>query len=334
MLNLYLDQIRRGRDLMPAQARQCLETILTGSIAEETVVQLLHGLADKGESAGEITGFAQALLARATALDLPGPAIDLCGTGGVPFDRFNVSTAAAFIVAAGGVTVLKHGNRGSRIANGSFDLLEALQCRFDFSPQQLTQVRSQTNLCLLFAPLYHPAMKQVAAARKQANRRTVFNLAAPLCNPAQPPFQLVGTTDLPTARRLGQVLKNLGRRRALVVTGEPGIDDLSISGTSHIVEWRDGAFSEFSLHPTQLGIEPVPYDQIPGGDYRRNAGLFLALLEKGQPHPLRDLVCLNAGAAFYCAGETSTIEAGYTRALELLEGGHVWRRFVEYRSLE
>ena len=333
MIDQFIHKVRCDQDLEMEEAKACLNTILEGDYDDAVIADLLCALSIKGESVSEITGFARGLLDKSISVNLPGEAIDICGTGGLSFDRFNVSTASAFVVASGDIPVIKHGNRGSKKPNGSFDLLESLGCRFDFNSDQISEIFLKTNICFLFARTYHPVMKKVAEARRLAGRRTIFNLSAPLCNPAHPHFQVVGTTDIKTARRLAQVLMDLGKKRGLVVTGEPGIDDISTSGKTHVVELEGQEYKEFELNPSDFGIQSQDYESIPGGDHLKNAEILLNLFRDGSPKSILDLVCVNSGAAFYCFGKTDSIYDGYILSKQLISEGKVQDRFERYRNL-
>ena len=225
----YTSTVAAGNDLTADEARACADAVFADAATElDQVVALLQALAEKGEAASEVTGFARAILERATPAPdgVRGRGVDLAGTGGSGLARFNVSTAAAFTVAAAGTPVVKHGNRGSRQPNGSFDFLDALGIDYAMAPEAMARCFAETGLAFFFARAWHPAMAAVAPARQQVARRTIFNLAAPLCNPAQPPYQFMGASSVAAAELLIEVLADLGRRRALVVCGAPGIDDL------------------------------------------------------------------------------------------------------------
>lgn len=331
MLEPYLKRLRAGENLGEAEARNCLDALLDESPDDETAAAVLVALADKGETAAEITGFAQGMLARAVALDLAEDSLDLCGTGGSGLDRFNVSTTAAFVLAAGGVPVAKHGNRGSRIPNGSFDLLESLDCPFELDPAQNRALFEKHSLCFVYGRRYHPALAKMAPVRRLASRRTVFNLAAPLCNPATPAYQVVGTVNEATAATLVPVLQALGRSRALVVVGEPGIDEVSLAGRTRFSEISPDGVRTFGHMPDDFGLQAVPYEALPGGDYRQNRETFLELMQHNRPAPLLDMVCLNAGAAFYCRGQSASLPAGHALARELFDSGAVRQKFEDFR---
>ncbi|MCY3740959.1 MAG: anthranilate phosphoribosyltransferase [Candidatus Poribacteria bacterium] len=333
MISEYIDKVKVGGSLQVSEAEQCLNTILEKDVPDKQIAELLIALSEKGETADEILGFSRALLAKSRPVPLTSNAIDSCGTGGSGLDRFNVSTTAAFVLSAGGVPVIKHGNKGSKRPNGSFDLLEKLGCEFDFEDNRLADIFTKTKVCFLFARTYHPVMKEVVAARQMANRRTIFNLSAPLCNPANPQYQILGTIDVGMGRQLAEVLRQLGRKRFLIVVGEPGIDEVSISGATHIFELTDGVVKEYNIKPSDFGITERDYSTIPGGDNDENAEIFLSLLQNQAPESVLDLVCLNAGAAFYCFGRTDSIGEGFDLSKSLFSKGFVQEKFLEYKRL-
>ncbi len=333
MISKYIDKIKVGRSLQSDEAEQCLNIILEKDVADGQIAELLIALSEKGESADEILGFSRALLAKSRSVSLPSNAIDSCGTGGSGLNRFNVSTTAAFVLSAGGVPVVKHGNKGSKRPNGSFDLLEKLGCEFDFEDDRLARIFAKTNVCFLFARAYHPVMKKVVTARQMADRRTIFNLSAPLCNPANPQYQILGTIDVAMGRQLAEVLRQLRRKRFLIVIGDPGIDEISISGPTHIFERAGNVTREYKITPSDFGITEQNYDTIPGGDSDENAEIFLSLLQNRTPEPILDLVCLNAGAAFYCFGRTDSIKDGFDLSKSLFARGLVQDKFLEYKRL-
>ena len=333
MISGYLEILRNNKDLTQQEAEKCLNMIFHESVNDDDIAELLILLAEKGETIDETAGFSKSLLKNAVTLNLTRESIDLCGTGGSGRNRFNISTLSAFILASGGVKVIKHGNKGSRCPNGSFDLLEKLECPFDLSAGKQKEVFDATNLCFVFARKYHPAMKKVVPARKKAGRRTIFNIIGPLCNPAQPYYQIIGTTDHEKAKLIAQVLAQSDRKKCLVVVGEPGIDELSISGKTTLYEVEENKVKEYTIAPQDYNIPLIKYEYLPGGDADTNAGLFLDLItNKGNIH-LKDMVCLNTGAAFYCAGLESSIAGGYKRSCILIETGKVDQVYKKYRDI-
>jgi anthranilate phosphoribosyltransferase len=266
--------LQERRDLQPQEARECINQLLDPEVSDSLKAEVLIALADKGESVQEILAFSQALLDKALPYDLTRESIDLCGTGGAGHNRFNVSTTSAFILAGAGIPIMKHGNKGSKRPNGSFDLLEELGLRVDFSPEEQQEVYDETGLCFLFARMVHPAMKAVVAARKLAGRRTIFNIVGPLCNPVRPHYQIVGTIDQRIGRNLLEVMQGQGRKGAMVVMGEPGIDEISIAGKSRIWDLRQEEIREYSVQPEDFGMSAVPYTSLPGGMPRRMPSSF------------------------------------------------------------
>ena len=333
MISKYIDKIKVGRSLQSDEAEQCLNIILEKDVADGQIAELLIALSEKGETADEILGFSRALLAKSRPVPLPSNTIDSCGTGGSGLNRFNVSTTAAFVLSAGGVPVIKHGNKGSKRPNGSFDLLQKLGCEFDFEDNRLADIFAKTKVCFLFPRTYHPVMKKVVTARQMADRRTIFNLSAPLCNPANPQYQILGTIDVEMGRQLAEVLRQLGRKRFLIVVGEPGIDEVSVAGATHIFELTDGVVKEYNIKPSDFRITERDYSTIPGGDSDENAEIFLSLLQNQAPESVLDLVCLNAGAAFYCFGRTDSIGEGFDLSKSLFVKGFVQEKFLEYKRL-
>lgn len=333
MIQKYIERLKAGESLSTNEAEACLNTIFENDVPDEAIAKLLVAFSDKGETAEEILGFCRVLLAKAVLPPLPAEVIDLCGTGGSGLDRFNVSTTSAFVLAAGGVPVLKHGNKGSKRPNGSFDLLEKLGCQFDLEADQMRTVFDASNMSFLFARKFHPVMKKVIVARQMAERRTIFNLSAPLCNPANPHYQIVGTIDARIGNALVQVLQELGRKRFMIVIGAPGIDEISISGETQVFEYNQGEVEEYTLSPSDFGIEAQDYDTIPGGDYKENEGIFLSLMDNQESASVLDMVCLNAGAAFYCFGKTETILDGYLLSKDLFANGCVKEQFLKLKRV-
>jgi len=331
MLTDLAAKIQRRENLTRQESVSAAEAILAGGHDEDAIAQFLVALAEKGETADEIAGFASALMTRAVRVEAPAGAVDLCGTGGSGLPRFNVSTAAAFVVAACGLPVAKHGNKGSRQPDGSFDLIEALGLPVQLAPEVAGNALREVGLAFLFARAYHPIMKNVVGARKKAGRRTIFNLVGPLCNPSGVSLQVIGTADATKLDALSQALRMLGRERALVVRGEPGIDEFSISGASEVVEITRDSVRRFRLTPEECGVRTVAYNNLPSGLAPENARSFHSLLEGKAPEPVRSIVALNAGAVLYAAGRARAISNGYRQALECIADGRMKRKFEEYR---
>lgn len=332
MIGEHLDKIRDGENLSSPEATEAARSILDGSEDDQTIAQFLVALAEKGETGEEIAGFAGELLRQATPVDAPTGAVDLCGTGGGDLPRFNVSTAAAFVVASCGVVVAKHGNRGSRRPNGSFDLLEKLGIPVELPPELVEESLREVGIGFIFARAYHPVMKRVANARQVAGRRTIFNLVGPLANPARVSCQLVGTADVSKTRVLAEALQLLKKERALVVYGEPGVDEFSVSGISSMLEVRPEGIDEKQFTPTEAGITLCDYESLPTGDCEENAEVFRLLLNDEAPEGIRKMVALNSGAVLYLTGAAESIEGGFHRAEAAITDGLFKQKFVEMTS--
>lgn len=333
MFDTALLKVESGHDLTTEESSRCLAEIFKGEILEEKIIAFLKALQSKGESVSEILGFAKELSSRGIAVSGLENAVDTCGTGGSGLDRFNIGTTTAFVLASGGYPVAKHGNKGSKKSNGSFDLLDALDVNFDLSPEQEKEIFKKTGLVFLYARNHHPEMKIVGPARAKLSTRSIFNIIGPLCNPANVQFQVVGISNKELGEKLIRVLKSLGRKRAIVVYGEPGIDEFSISGPS--IYWLLNEKGEISVHHIDVGIIGIQrrdFDQIPGADAKVNRDLFLKILEGEECDGLLDMVALNAGAAIHVLGRSVTIIDGCNTARELIHSGQTKDFFEEYRN--
>jgi anthranilate phosphoribosyltransferase len=254
-------------------------------------------------------------------LTAPANALDLCGTGGDGLGTLNISTAVSFVVAACGVPVAKHGNRSASSRSGAADVLEALGVNINLDPQAAASVLADTGLVFLFAQTHHPAMKHVGAARKQIGRRTIFNLLGPLANPARVTHQLVGVFSSDWLVPYAEALKALGSRRAWIVHGKDGLDEVSISGPTQIAILDDGHVTTRELAPEDAGLGRSPLAEITGGNAAHNAHALRHLLQAGSPGAYRDIVLLNAGAALMVAGVAKDVKDGVAKATQALDSG-------------
>ncbi len=323
--------VARAHGMDVVQAQEFLTLLLSGTLAVNDGARLLVRLAERGETATELAALVRALHATCVQIPAAGPCLDLCGTGGSGRTRFNVSTTAAFVLAAAGVPVAKHGNRGSARPNGSFDLLDALSIPFQLPPAALAQLRAETGVCFLFARAMHPAVAAVAPYRKAAERRTIFNLAGPLANPYRPTRQLVGVANRAVAAVLADALQMLGVERALVVWGEPGIDEVSISGATHWLDVTPAAVISGTWTPAQM----IPYERIPAGDAAENAGEFQRLLTGTGDSAAAQMVAVNAAAAMdlWHGRPVLADPATIAQAHALLIGGPALAAFTRHRAL-
>lgn len=311
---------------------QLIEHMLSGSLSDEQIAEAIISLRNKGENSDDICEYVNVINQHSKSLSPQGDLLDVCGTGGSGLSRFNVSTASAFVLSALGVPVIKHGNRGSQRPNGSFDLLERLGIDIEQTPNQIEETIAKVDLGFVFAKHYHPSLKSVANARKLAGGRSIFNLAGPLSNPAKITYQVIGTADHSKAEVLAEACIKLGRKRAAVVYGEPGIDEVSISGASHIYECLDGKIQHYQITPKDFGITPVPYDEIPGGDVDVNIEIFNELLNGSTDSSIIDMVALNSGMALYIAGKESSIIDGYKASIDCITSGKMCAQFNAYTS--
>jgi anthranilate phosphoribosyltransferase len=300
----------------------------------------------KGETVEEIVGFAQAIRQEATklktedgeALDLSGTErdalVDTCGTGGDTSGTFNISTATALTIAGAGVRVAKHGNRSISSKCGSADVIEALGVKIDLSPPRIAACLQETGIAFLYAPAMHSAMKYVQPARRELRLRTVFNLLGPLTNPAGASAQVVGVYSADLVEKLAEALSELGVRRALVVHGRDGLDEITISAASKIAEVRNGQVHVYEVTPEDFGLRRASLAEIAGGDAKQNAAIIRAILD-GERSARRDVVLLNAAAALVAAGHADHIAEAVPLAAYALDSGHARQRLqllVEFTS--
>ncbi len=330
MLERILGNLKAKQDLCSSEAESCLEEMLQENVTDAQRMEIMGALADKGETPEEIAAFAKVLRKHWIPTEINSPAVDLCGTGGSNLVRYNVSTTVAFVLASGGFPVAKHGNRGSKTNNGSFDFLETLGIDIDVSPTREVELFEKFQLCFLFARAHHPAMKTLGPARVQLGRRSIFNLIGPLCNPASVDYQIVGVSDPKLGPKMIQVLKQLGKKRAMVVWGEPGIDECSTCGSSTYWLLDQGNISEFKIDLDDLGIEKGDFESFPRGDCLDNAETFYRLLNGESCSGLLDMIALNAGAAIFVLERAESIKAGFEIAKELLVSGKTKDYFESY----
>ncbi len=336
-LKPLLAKLLKGEDLTPEEMQQAMTEMMEGRATGAQIGAFLTALRLKGETWQEIAAAARTL--REHALKLPielppeEPLVDTCGTGGDQKGTFNVSTAAAFVVAAGGVKVAKHGNRSVSSKCGSADVLEALGVKIDMPPEMAASCLKETGFCFLFAPLYHPAMKNVMGPRRELGFRTIFNLLGPLANPAGANVQVLGVYDFRLTEKIAFALDELGCRRALVVFGEEGYDELVITGSTKVSELREGRITTYYVDPEDVGLELCEDpEELKGGDARQNAAIIQAIFEGREKGPKHDMLVLNAGAAFYAAEKTIDLKAGVKMASEIIASGAALEKLMEVIS--
>jgi anthranilate phosphoribosyltransferase len=325
-----LTRLSQHASLSAAEAAEAMRVIMSGEASPGQIGGFLMALRTKGETADELDGLARAALSFARPVSPPAPVIDTCGTGGDRTGTFNISTIAAIVAAAAGVTVAKHGNRAASSQCGSADLLETLGVRIDLDAAGVERCLAGAGIGFMFAPVFHPAAGHAAPVRRELRVPTVFNFLGPLTNPARPYAQTVGVSD---PRMLPVVSEVLARRgiRAKVFRGEDGLDELTTTGPSTVHEVGEGRVLQRSLDPASFGLARASDDDLRGGDVRTNAEIARRILE-GEEGPRRDVVLLNAAAALEVAGLVDHVEAGLAMAASAIDSGSAVRtleRWVE-----
>ncbi len=311
-----------GRDLSAAEMDAAMRAIMAGEATPAQIGGLLVGLRMKGESVDEIAAAARVMRELATPVRVNAePLIDTCGTGGDGANTFNISTTSAFVVAAAGGRVAKHGNRSVSSACGSADLLEAAGARLDLTPEQVARCIEQTGVGFMFAPAHHAATRHAVGPRRELGVRTIFNLLGPLTNPAGAKRQLCGVYDARWLEPLAHVLRQLGSEHVLLVHAEDGLDEISISSPTDVAEVRDGAVRRFRITPDQIGVQSGLRAGIAATDKAQSMALVRSVFENA-PGPALEIVCANAGAAIYACGLAADIRSGVARArVAIAEGG-------------
>jgi anthranilate phosphoribosyltransferase len=311
----------RHEDLTADEAAAAMQQVMDGTAPPAALAGLLSALAMKGERPAEIVGFARTMRANAVKLSKPpGDVFDTCGTGGDRSGTFNISSAAALVVAACGVRVAKHGNRSVSSRCGSADVFEQLGVNVAASPAVVERTLHDAGIAFFFAPTFHPSMKHAAPTRRELGIRTAFNLLGPLTNPAGALRQIVGVPKSELTELLARALMLLGSTRAWVVHGADGIDEISTTGYTKVSECRNGAVHTFYVHPADFGFQKAAPDDLKGGDAAANAAIVRRILdgERGAP---RDVVALNAGAALFVAGRADSVSVGVKLACQAVDSG-------------
>ena len=309
-----------GRALTFEEAREAFAIMMAGDATPAQMAGFLMALRVRGESIDEITAGAQTLRERMNRLEAPQGAIDTCGTGGDASGTFNISTAAALVIAGAGVPVAKHGNRGLSSQSGSSDVLSALGVDIEAPFAVIEHAMREAGIGFMMAPRHHGAMRHVAGPRVELGTRTIFNLLGPLANPAGVKRQVVGVFALEWIEPLARVLGRLGAERAWVIHGEPGLDELSTVGVTHVAEWHRGELRRFTIEPEGFGLARVELRALKGGDAETNAAAIRAMLG-GEGGPLRDAVLLAAAAGLVVGGDADDLAANLARAAEAVDSG-------------
>ena len=345
MFKELIHKLVEGRDLTEGEMIEAMEAIMGGEATHAQMAAFLTALRIKGETVEEITGAARVMREHATPIRVEPrkevltldrdeinveyeSILDTCGTGGDDTNTFNISTTTALVVAAAGVRVAKHGNRAVSSRCGSADVLEGLGVNLGVTPEVVETCIRESGIGFLYAPLLHSAMRHVAPVRREMGIRTVFNVLGPLTNPAGASRQVLGVYRRDLTGKLARVLQRLGSERAFVVHGSDGLDEITITGPTHVAELRNGSVEEFDLHPEELGLRTAPPEAIHGGNAEENARIVRSILE-GEKGPRRDVVLLNAGAALLVAGATRDLMWGIRMAQDAIDSGRALQKLEQ-----
>jgi anthranilate phosphoribosyltransferase len=341
-----ITSVEAGEELNAEHIAAAAEFLLDESASVDKKVRFLKGLAAKGETPSEIAGFVECFLERAVdpgtdGMEFDGPTIDVCGTGGDKLNLFNVSTTSMFVIAAGGATVVKHGNRGITSKSGGADVLEALGIRLDISPETFQECLKEAGVGFLFAQMYHPAFKAVAPVRAELAKegiRTIFNLIGPLLNPVRPQCQLIGVCDNALGTVFSEILQRLGRESAWIVNGRTAdgrpVDEMSLMGETEV--FKSGSYQNLTdetVKPEDFGLSACSEEDLKGGDAEENAQILVDILSGRDSGPKRDMVLLNAGAGLACAGLADDIAAGVDMARKLIDSGQALERLCKLQAV-
>ena len=326
-------RVTEGHDLLAEEAEAAFNEIMSGRASPVEIAALLVALRTKGHASSEVAGGVRALRREMVPVRPPQGRVlvDTCGTGGGTVTTFNISTAAALVGAAGGVTVAKHGNRSFTSRSGSADVLEALGVEIQLSPEGMARVLEHARIVFMFAPLLHPAMRQVGPVRKELGITTIMNLLGPLTNPAGARRQVVGVADPELLPLIVGALQALEHERSLVVYGSPGMDEVSPSGVTRVAELRGGEIEEYEVTPEDLGVTPCRPDELAGGSPAENARLIEDVLAGREEGGARSAVLVNAAAALYVGGVSEDLRQGVARAAEVLDSGAAQRTLESLR---
>ncbi|RJP29757.1 MAG: anthranilate phosphoribosyltransferase [Candidatus Omnitrophota bacterium] len=333
MIQEAITLLKEKKDLNPEQMYSAMEEIMAGKAVTEDIVRFLLALEDKGYAVEELTSAARVMRKFAVKISPKEKEIlDTCGTGGDQKGTFNVSTAVAFVASGCGVTVAKHGNRSVSSCCGSADILESLGVNIEMSVEKIEACLDDIGIAFLFAQRMHPAMKNAMPARKQIGRRTIFNILGPLANPASATHQLIGVFEPALTRDLASVLMKLGSKSALVVCGDDGLDEISVSDSTVVSELRNGKISTYKIFPEDFNIKRVDLKYLQTSDIAGNKKVIMDVLG-GSKSPCRDIVVLNSAAALFAAGTVGSIKSGMGLAAESIDSGRALRKLellIEY----
>lgn len=329
MIKEMIQKLVKKENLTSEEARVCMNEIMSGDVSQILMSSYLTALSIKGETIEEITGSAAGMRENCVKLLNDEDVLEIVGTGGDQSNSFNISTTSALVIAASGIKVAKHGNRSASSKCGAADVLEALGVKIDIDANKSKKILNKINICFMFAQNYHLAMKYIAPVRKELGIRTVFNILGPLTNPAGASYQVMGVYDQALVEPLARVLNNLGVKRGLIVYGEDGLDEISMSDYTSVCEINDGEFKSYRICPEDFGLKRCQKEDIVGGDPKMNAQITLDILD-GKQSPCFDAVVMNAGAGIYIGGKASSLKEGMEIAKDILLSGQAKAKLEEF----
>ncbi|MBS1126218.1 MAG: anthranilate phosphoribosyltransferase [Nitrospirae bacterium] len=332
MIKESINMLINNINLSETETAECMSEIMEGRATDAQIGAFLTALRIKGETIDEITGAARIMREKAARIKAPEGVLDTCGTGGDMSHTFNVSTTVAIVVAAAGIPVAKHGNRSVSSKSGSADVLEALGIKIDLQPEKVEKCLFETGFGFLFAPLFHPAMKFAIGPRREMGIRTIFNILGPITNPASAKRQILGVFSSNLTETLAAVLGNLGAEDAMVVHGEDGLDEITITDGTRVSRFSKGKVETQYLSPEDFGLDRGRREDLLGGDKEENAKIFLEIL-RGEKGPKRDIVLINSAAAITVAGKTDDLRIALETAKEAIDSGRALKKLEAVKKV-
>lgn len=330
MIKQAIHQLVENKNLDYDTTKQVMDEIMSGEATQAQISAFITALRMKGETIEEITACAAVMRDKAVKLTPPFEVMDIVRTGGDEAGTFNISTTSAFVAAAGGIRVAKHGNRSVSSRSGAADVLEHLGACLDLSAEQAEKVLEDTGMCFLYAPAHHSSLKYAAPVRKETGIRSIFNILGPLSNPANASMQLLGVYSRDLVEPLAQVLSNLGVTRGMAVCGGDGLDEATLTGPTHVCEIRFGELTSYEITPEELGLTPCRPEDLVGGTPEENAEITKAILSGSLTGPKKDVVVLNAALSLYLGIDNCTIKDCIATAKELIESGKALEKMEEF----
>lgn len=333
MIREAISKLMDGEDLTREVTEQVMDEIMQGEATSAQIASFLTAMRLKGESIDEITACVLSMRKHGIKLEHEGDVLEIVGTGGDESYTFNISTVSSFVISAAGIQVAKHGNRSVSSKCGAADVLEALGVKIDIPVEKSKQILKEINLCFMFATMYHSSMKYAAPVRKELGVRTIFNILGPLSNPAEANLQLLGVYDKKLVKPLAEVLVNLGVKRAIVVHGHDGIDEVSLCADSTICEVRDGNIIPYDLNPEDYGFKKCKSEELVGGDPLENARIARRILNGEEKGPKRDVIILNAAVCIYLGKDNTSLKESIKIATDMIESGKAMKQLEEFIRL-